>query len=220
MSNSTRIGVCLVVIVAALMFAVWPRAVDPGGSDAAEQQSAPDPSAQPTVSAGDLVGARAAARLPPCPAARPAVSTASRLTNDVLDCLGGGPAVDVAQASGGRPIIVNYWAFWCAPCRHELPVLADFAVRAGQRVQLLAMQGVDGAQRPDLSLNLLGDIGVRLPTFVDTQGRFAAAAGLPRVYPTTVLIRPDGTVAAVMPKVFRSTDEIAQAVEQYLDVTV
>ena len=37
----------------------------------------------------------------------------------------------------------------------------------------------------------------------------AAALGVPRAYPSTVLVRADGTVAAVLPRVFESPDEVA-----------
>jgi len=218
-STSTRVGVCILVVVAALIVAVWPQATGRDDTVPAQRQSAADTASQPAAAASDLVAARAKAQLSPCPVPGPPVSAASPLRGVTLDCLAGPPAVDIARAGAGRPMFINYWAFWCGPCRTELPIVAEYASRAGQRVQVLTVQGVDGAQRPDLSLKLLTDIAVHLPTAVDTQGRLAAAVGFPRVYPTSVLIRPDGTVAALLPRVFRSSDEIARAVEQYLAVT-
>lgn len=219
MSTSTRVGVCILVVVAALIVAVWPPETGRDEQVSVQRQSASDGPSQSAIAPGGLVEERARARLSPCPAPGPSVSASSPLVGVTLDCLTGPPTVDIARAGAGRPMLINYWAFWCAPCREELPIIAEYALRAGQRVQVLTVQGVDGAQRPDLSLKLLTDIAVHLPTALDTQGRLAAAVGIPRVYPTSVLIRPDGTVAALLPRVFRSSDEIASAVEQYLAVT-
>ena len=217
-STSTQIGVCVLVIISAIVFAIWPRSDGGVGTGAAGRQPSSSQAAD-AQALRDLARLRARAQLLPCPAAGLAATPSSPLAGVTVDCLAGGPAVDVAGAGGGRPMLINYWAYWCAPCRTELPVVADYARRAGDQVRVLTMHGVDGAQQPDMSLTLLTDIGVRLPTVVDTKGSFAAAVGLPRAYPTTVLIRADGTVAALLPRVFRSTGEIAQAVRQYLLVT-
>ena len=47
----------------------------------------------------------------------------------------------------------------------------------------------------------------------DGQRRVAAALGVPNVMPATVVLRADGTVAAILPQAFTSADEIAAAVK-------
>lgn len=39
----------------------------------------------------------------------------------------------------GRPVVVAFWASWCAPCMVEMPTLVDFYRREGGKVQLLAV---------------------------------------------------------------------------------
>ena len=57
-----------------------------------------------------------------------------------------GPDAPFAQRAGapkrlsdfrGRPVLVNLWASWCAPCIAELPALDRLAARAGARVTVL-----------------------------------------------------------------------------------
>ncbi len=198
------------VIVVALVVAIWPR-----GNDAA-------PVAQPTAapsaddSPGRLAAARTAAALPPCPAGIGAAAFEGRLEGNALTCLGDGAPVDLATPPG-RPVLLNVWAWWCGPCRVELPVLAEVAARAGDR---LAVLGVHADPNAVAGLDLLAELKVRLPAVQDPQGVVATALGAPRAYPVTVLLRADGTVAGVHAQPFTSVDDVAALVRSELGVTL
>ena len=48
----------------------------------------------------------------------------------------------------GRPVLVNLWATWCAPCVVEMPSLDALAVREGEALKVLALsQDMDGRQK-------------------------------------------------------------------------
>jgi len=90
----------------------------------------------------------------------------------------------------GKPLLVNLWATWCAPCVAEMPTLDALAEREGERVQVLVIsQDMDGAEKvtpffekaafkqlqpylePGLALST--GYGANLPTTIlyDAEGR-------------------------------------------------
>ena len=66
---------------------------------------------------------------------------AGGLPDVTLPCLGGGRDVDLAALRG--PMVVNLWASWCGPCRHEMPVLQQFHEQYGDRVAVLGIDYKD-----------------------------------------------------------------------------
>ena len=105
----------------------------------------------------------------------------------------------------GRPVIVNFWASWCNPCRQEFPLLQQ-ALRAhsGER---LAVIGVTFRDIPDDSRNFVSQMKARWRQAVDDDQAVAKAYGV-RSIPLTFFVRADGTIAA---RVFGFTSEAALA---------
>ncbi|NNC81370.1 MAG: TlpA family protein disulfide reductase [Acidimicrobiales bacterium] len=92
----------------------------------------------------------------------------------------------------GRPVLVNIWASWCAPCRTEMPLLQSAAdTYAGQVVIL----GVASNDDPDEAKAFLGELGLSYPNVFDTTGEIRVALGL-TAYPTTYVFGADGTIRA------------------------
>lgn len=221
LSASARWTVAALVVVLSLIVAIWPRdSADPGPSPSGMPTTGSSalPGLEAAVTDDDLAKGRERAALQPCPVATSPTPAGSKLAGVTAPCLADGSTVDLGSATAGTPMLVNVWAHWCGPCRAELPVIDEYAKRAGKRVQVLTVQGKEGAENPFLSLTLLAEIGIDLPTVVDTDAEIAAALGVPRAYPSTVLVRADGTVAAVLPQVFESPDEVADVVRQHLGV--
>jgi cytochrome c biogenesis protein CcmG/thiol:disulfide interchange protein DsbE len=87
------------------------------------------------------------------------------------ELLGGGvPAFRRRLASlRGRPVIVNKWGSWCAPCRFESPVLARVSVKLGKRVAFL---GVDGRDHDDAARRYLKAHPLSYPSYTDRPQGF------------------------------------------------
>jgi cytochrome c biogenesis protein CcmG/thiol:disulfide interchange protein DsbE len=122
----------------------------------------------------------------------------------VLPALDGGGEVRLADFRG-RPVIVNFWASWCNPCRDEFPLLKQ-ALR-DHRADRLAVIGVTYRDIPDDSRNFVEQMKAGWPQAVDDDRVVADAFGV-RSIPITFFIRPDGTIAA---RQFGFTSEAALA---------
>jgi thiol-disulfide isomerase/thioredoxin len=154
-----------------------------------------------------LAGPRQRADLPSCPAAGSDPGPAA-LRGVVVECAADGSAVDVARAVAGRQVVLNLWAYWCVPCRAELPAMAEYQRRVGTDVLVVTVhQDVNETA----ALLRLAELDVRLPTLQDGRRRVAAALAVANVMPATVVLRPDGSVAQTLPRAFASADEIAAA---------
>ena len=93
----------------------------------------------------------------------------------------------------GRPIVVNFWASWCAPCVEEFPLLRDAAARhAGDG---LAVVGVVYDDRSELARAFMERYGATWPAAMDPG--FAVADAYAVIGPPeTYFIGRDGTIVA------------------------
>ena len=193
------------VVVVALVVAIWPRGGDesPSGQGGESRTSATPAAADPEL----------AGTLAPCPAP---TAGSGPLAGVTLDCLRDGAGADLGSVLGGKPALVNLWAYWCAPCAQELPVLQDFAGRANGAVTVLTVHSDPDRAK---AVARLADLSITtLPGYQDGDGRVAKTVSAPPVLPVSVLVRADGSVAKVLAHPFTSVDEVADEVRATLGV--
>ena len=89
----------------------------------------------------------------------------------------------------GRPLLINFWATYCVPCRTEMPLLQRIAARHPNLVVLL----VDELDSTSSARSFVAELQITSTVLLDTDGK---AGDLYRItgLPTTVFVRSDGTV--------------------------
>lgn len=92
----------------------------------------------------------------------------------------------------GKPVVVNFWASWCPPCRQEAPVLERAWRRYRDRGVVIL--GVDIWDSEQDARGFLRELGVTYPNGPDLTGKIVVDYGLTGI-PETIFVRPDGTMA-------------------------
>ncbi|HWH15190.1 MAG TPA: TlpA disulfide reductase family protein, partial [Miltoncostaeaceae bacterium] len=101
----------------------------------------------------------------------------------------------------GRPVVLNFWASWCEPCREEMPALARFA-RDQRRV---AVVGVAVNDAPARSRAFARRAGVGFPLAVDREAGAAGRFGVSGL-PVTVFIDAEGRIVRTVRGVVTEAD--------------
>ncbi len=94
----------------------------------------------------------------------------------------------------GQPVLVNFWASWCPPCRDEFPALVRaYETHAGDGLEIL---GVTYNDQPDLAREFVDDSGAEWPILHDPD-HLAWDAYSPVGPPTSYFVDADGVVQKV-----------------------
>ncbi len=92
----------------------------------------------------------------------------------------------------GRPVVLNFWATWCPPCRAEMPTIQ---ARAEEWGDALLVVGIEVGEPPNEVQSFVDSFGLTFPVVLDRNGNVSRRY-LVQGLPTTVVLDADGVVQA------------------------
>ena len=128
----------------------------------------------------------------------------------VLDA---GLHASVAFVQDGKPVVLNFFASWCAPCIRELPDFQEAFVQYGDEVEFI---GLSVSDREADTVALLEETGVAYLIGLDPEGAIHREVAELGVMPTTAFVGADGTLVAVNAGIISGEDLEQRIVEELL----
>jgi thiol-disulfide isomerase/thioredoxin len=94
----------------------------------------------------------------------------------------------------GKPIVLNFWASWCPPCKNEMPEFNKVYLEMGGEIQFMMVNLTDHRREPvSKGTKYIEDNNFSFPVFFDTEGEGGRSYGI-RSIPTTLFIDKGGYV--------------------------
>lgn len=190
MKNKKLLIVILLVFVALMVGAYMLYGTLSG--NVATQQLAVTATAQPTdvPAATDVpAGATQATQVPDT---QPDPEPLSAPDFTVYDSAGN--AVKLSDFFG-KPIVLNFWASWCGPCRSEMPDFDAKYAELGQDVHFLMINLTEGRETVETASAFIQQQGYHFPIYYDTTAMAAMTYGAYSI-PTSYFINAQGQVIA------------------------
>ena len=92
----------------------------------------------------------------------------------------------------GKPIVLNFWASWCGPCKSEMPEIQKFYEQYGEEIHFLLVSVDDSA---DTAKAFIAEEGYTFPVYFDITSMGAYTYGASSI-PLTYFINANGDLMA------------------------
>ncbi len=115
--------------------------------------------------------------------------TAGELAPDFRLVLADGSSLALSDLQG-RPVLINFWATWCPPCRSEMPDIID---RYNQNADDLVVLAINTREGLDLVEPFTEQFGITMPVVLDQTGDIMNLYEV-RSMPTSYFIGRDGRI--------------------------
>jgi cytochrome c biogenesis protein CcmG/thiol:disulfide interchange protein DsbE len=98
------------------------------------------------------------------------------------------------SAGDGRPVVLNFWATWCPPCRVEMPYFDRANAKYEDRAAILS---INQAESPETIAAFAERNGLTYPLLIDQDMKVNNLYGVLNL-PTTIFIDRNGVVKEVL----------------------
>jgi peroxiredoxin len=97
------------------------------------------------------------------------------------------------NALRGRPVLLNFWATWCGPCRSEMPFLQEIHQDPVWQERTLLVLAVNLQESDTVVRKFMAENGLSFTVLMDTRGEAARLYNIASI-PTTYIIGKDGII--------------------------
>ena len=112
----------------------------------------------------------------------------------------------------GKPVVVNFFASWCGPCKMEMPYFDEFYHQYGDQVTFMMVNlCAFGNDTKENGKKMVEDGGWTFPVYFDSDGDAALKYAI-RSMPTTIFVSPDGELKGRHTGVI-SREELEQTIQ-------
>ncbi len=117
-----------------------------------------------------------------------------------------GQAISLGELRG-RPVIINFWATWCGPCRYEMTFLQEVSEGELWRGQGLVILAVNLGEPASVAREFMEDNGLSFTVLLDSQGEVGMLYNTQYI-PMTYFVDKDGIIRNIKRGAFRDSSEI------------
>ncbi|MNW29770.1 Thiol-disulfide oxidoreductase ResA [compost metagenome] len=113
-----------------------------------------------------------------------------------------------------KPVLINFWASWCDPCRLEAPILNHLYDQYQSKLDIFGVNATKYDRQKDVK-QFVASMGLKYPILMDQRGEvFNVYKGM--AFPMSVLVGTDGRIKEVMLGMFHE-DELEARILKVLD---
>ena len=106
-----------------------------------------------------------------------------------------GKAVKLSDMKG-TPVVLNFWASWCPPCKAEMPEFDEIAKEYEGKVEFMMVNLTDGQRETvEIAQAFIDSMGYTFPVYFDKDSDAAYKYGIQSI-PTTIFIDANGNLVA------------------------